>query len=720
MKQRFALIFLFILTIVFGVPLYNVNGQPTYLHAEMLSGTSVPASCVDDPSIFLNTATNALYWCVAGTWTQTGSGVFQPLDTDLTQIAAISAAKGYMLYYTTQWAGLAPGAVGSLLGISSTSTPGYTGAGATGQYLAGSTGAIPSFATLNQAAVAGLTTVDTPTLAGLDIVPISSSGIVLRTKSLQSTAPLGTELVTNGTFDSDLSGWTAGANWSWSANKALHTATSAETLSQNILVTSGKYYQIEFTFVRSAGDIKLNIDGIYFINYGTIKTYSGSGTYKRTLIASGTGSKVFTITPSSTFAGSVDSITIKEVLGTFIQPNQIFLDDAGSISSEIRGNSSLNNLFIGKDSGKLTTTGYSNISVGNNSLYKNLIGYSNLAFGLNALYNNTEGFGNVAIGLNSLYSNVGGTNNFALGPDSLYNNIFGYYNIGIGNSSLFSNTHGYYNFAMGIFSQYTNSTGYFNIGVGARSLYANTTGYGNTGIGYLSFYGLKPTSKAITDFADYSATVPGTVLATSVGHGLAGTTTKQISGTYNYGGSYSVTVVDANTFYFTATWVTTETGWWAIDTEGRYNVAVGHQAGRTITIGDSNTFLGYNAGYHASQLVSAQNSMALGANTYTTASNQVVIGDTSITQTILRGTSLQQGVPTSVVADGTLENSQLNLWVNEANDTLNYKIKKSGGSVISSVIAQGGGSTGATVVPAGTVTLIINGVTYYLLYAAAP
>jgi len=37
----------------------------------------------------------------------------------------------------------------------------------------------------------------------------------------------------------------------------------------------------------------------------------------------------------------------------------------------------------------------------------------------------------------------------------------------------------------------------------------------------------------------------------------------------------------------------------------------------------------------------------------------------------------------------------------------------------SNVIAQGGGSTGATVTAAGTVTLIIDGTTYYLLRAAA-
>ncbi len=47
--------------------------------------------------------------------------------------------------------------------------------GATGEYLAGATGAIPVWATLNQAAVAGLTTASSPTFAGLTITGASGA-----------------------------------------------------------------------------------------------------------------------------------------------------------------------------------------------------------------------------------------------------------------------------------------------------------------------------------------------------------------------------------------------------------------------------------------------------------------------------------------------------------------------------------------------------------------
>ena len=47
--------------------------------------------------------------------------------------------------------------------------------------------------------------------------------------------------------------------------------------------------------------------------------------------------------------------------------------------------------------------------------------------------------------------------------------------------------------------------------------------------------------------------------------------------------------------------------------------------------------MGFGAGYNASQKTDAVNSMALGNGAYNTLDNQVVIGNTSVTQTILNG-----------------------------------------------------------------------------------
>jgi len=88
------------------------------------------------------------------------------------------------------------------------------------------------------------------------------------------------------------------------------------------------------------------------------------------------------------------------------------------------------------------------------------------------------------------------------------------------------------------------SKGFKNVGVAAKAGYDET--------------------HTISAFADYSGTVAGTVKATSALHGFSVGTTANvvITGTANYNGTYTVTYIDANSFYFTATFVATETGLW--------------------------------------------------------------------------------------------------------------------------------------------------------------
>lgn len=68
----------------------------------------------------------------------------------------------------------------------------------------------------------------------------------------------------------------------------------------------------------------------------------------------------------------------------------------------------------------------------------------------------------------------------------------------------------------------------------------------------------------ITVFADYSGSVAGTVKATDATHGLSAGTTAgvKITGNPSYNGVYTVTYIDANNFYFTATFVATGTATW--------------------------------------------------------------------------------------------------------------------------------------------------------------
>jgi len=247
------------------------------------------------------------------------------------------------------------------------------------------------------------------------------------------------------------------------------------------------------------------------------------------------------------------------------------------------------NTFVGVNAGNFTM---------GSTATQTYHGSYNSAMGIQALFSNTTGYYNSAMGLNSLYSNTTGSSNSAMGVDSLN-----------------YNTTGYYNSAMGLAALRYNTTGNYNSAMGVRSLYYNTTGYYNSAMGYNTLYNVKPTSKAITAFADYGGTVAGTVKATSVAHGLTGTVANiRISGTTNYDGVYTITVIDVDNFYFTDTWVSNDaTGWWGKDTEGRYNTALGYAAGDNITTGSNNIIIGYNTD---APLATGDNQLNIGNTIY--------------------------------------------------------------------------------------------------------
>ena len=138
---------------------------------------------------------------------------------------------------------------------------------------------------------------------------------------------------------------------------------------------------------------------------------------------------------------------------------------------------SLNNTFIGSDSGISNTTGSYNV-----------------ASGYNTLYNNTEGDGNIALGRTSLQDNTTGDYNIALGYQSLLQNTTGGYNVALGTLSLRS-SNGDNNIALGFQSgRYIadgttiNETGSTSIFIG-KDTRANADGennqivIGNTAIG---------------------------------------------------------------------------------------------------------------------------------------------------------------------------------------------------------------------------------------------
>ena len=173
----------------------------------------------------------------------------------------------------------------------------------------------------------------------------------------------------------------------------------------------------------------------------------------------------------------------------------------------------------------------------------------------------------------------------SIGVDALLNNTSGYYNTAVGKDALKTNTSGYVNDAYGFGTLSSNTTGYRNVSFGAASLSANTTGFENMAIGHLS------------------------LVANTTGAGNVGI------------GAISI----------------------ANNTTGSSNIALGRNAGTFISGGGNLTtpsqsiFIGEDTRASAN---GNTNEMIFGHTTIGQGSNTVILGNSSITKTFLRGNTM--------------------------------------------------------------------------------
>ena len=232
------------------------------------------------------------------------------------------------------------------------------------------------------------------------------------------------------------------------------------------------------------------------------------------------------------------------------------------------------NTFVGFNAGNLTM-GSTAVSAAEGSY--------NTAMGTSALHANTTGYHNTAMGFQTLYSNTAGQNNTAHGYGALTFNTTGNNNTATGYVALSKNTAGNGNTANGYEALYNNTTGSSNTATGYISLYKNGTGMYNSGYGYGALY----------------ANVTGNSNTAS-----------------GYAALYNLSA-------------------------GSLNVAYGFQAGRYLasgssynTRGSSSVFLG---SYTKAQDSTDSNEIVIGYNAIGAGSNSVVLGNTSITKTVLRG-----------------------------------------------------------------------------------
>jgi len=133
----------------------------------------------------------------------------------------------------------------------------------------------------------------------------SASSLAIGTGSKSFVLP---NLVTNGTFTTNLSGWTGGTGWAQSAGAAAKTAGTASTLAQDNLVTAAdNLYRLRATLARSAGTITVTVDGEALAD----ATFSASGTIDVTFTAAGSATDI-AFSADAAFAGSLDDITVRQ------------------------------------------------------------------------------------------------------------------------------------------------------------------------------------------------------------------------------------------------------------------------------------------------------------------------------------------------------------------------------------------------------------------------
>ena len=178
---------------------------------------------------------------------------------------------------------------------------------------------------------------------------------------------------------------------------------------------------------------------------------------------------------------------------------------------------------------------------------------------------------NFFAGINAGNLNMTGTNNTGNGMQTLSYNTTGFRNTANGTSALQRNSSGNENTGVGYVALFKNTTGSDNTSVGSWALNENTTGAQNTAYGA---YALPNNTSGINN--------------TAIGYNALQSTTVS-----------------------------------------NWNTAVGVSAGHTWDNGSNNTFIGASAD---SSMNNLNNSTAIGANAVVDASNQVRIGNASVTQ----------------------------------------------------------------------------------------
>jgi hypothetical protein len=346
----------------------------------------------------------------------------------------------------------------------------------------------------------------------------------------------------------------------------------------------------------------------------------------------------------------------------FIQHrNDIFIGGADGLvrAGQGSGNVATNTVF-GKNAMQNTTVGGNNtaigfnagVYVGNNatSIYNTLIGVGAGQWGRTATFQyNTYIGGNAGNG----GGNLGGTSNVGIGFNSLSQANSCSNNLGIGNFSMTNLTTGTHNVGVGPSSMYLSNNAVANTAIGRESL-ARTSATGNVGIGHLAGANIT-TGGFNTIIGSGNGSFAGTAIGLTTGsdniaigntNPIGSASQNILMGNYSSFkltgnlntiiGFQSGTITNGTNNVILGSWSyapSTGNNWgsdaFAVNNNTFIGADINKNVAAQVQIGDNNSALGYGANLRISGLT---NSTAIGANSVISASNQIQLGNSAVTQ----------------------------------------------------------------------------------------
>jgi trimeric autotransporter adhesin len=297
--------------------------------------------------------------------------------------------------------------------------------------------------------------------------------------------------------------------------------------------------------------------------------------------------------------------------------------------SALYNNTANSNTAVGNRSLYTNTIGQFNTALGNEALSKNSLGNNNTAVGNNALLKNTgdannNGSNNTAIGSGALSSNTLGLNNTATGFDAMSSGQFAYESAAFGVSSL-KNNNAPYNNAVGNYALFSNTSGAQNSAFGFQTMAVNTTGNNNSGFGFLTLRQNNGSENTAMGYKALEGNSEGQ-FNTAIGSQALPVNTKSWNNT-----AVGALALYSNNDEFADNHVAIGSSSLYNNTTGIGNVAIGQAALFNNLSGSNNVAIGRRAGILLPDNVSNVTVIGYETGWNTTLSNQVNIGNKSVT-----------------------------------------------------------------------------------------